>query len=70
MTAEEILAKMAEAEGLYIEVGEWVVAKEDVDDEHYGMWQAGYYPNSVWKGTNYFDSLPEALACATKDGKP
>lgn len=70
MTAEEILAKMAEADGLYVEMGDWVVAKADFSVVGVEQWAAVRYKDAKLVFEDYFDSFQQALVHALKDGKP
>lgn len=69
MNAEEILAAMCEAEGLYIELGDWVVAP-GFDSEGNSYFCATRYVESKPNRHMLFSMLETAIEYALKDSKP
>lgn len=73
MNAAEILGAMAKAEGLYVEVGHWAVARHDEHDEEGREFAATKYSGMGYNQTTktaLFYTFEAALTYALQDGKP
>lgn len=73
MNAAEILGAMAVADGLYVEVGHWAVARYDEYDEEGREFSATKYSGMGYNQattTELFYTFEAALIYALQDGKP